>query len=125
LCVFNIATEFAPLHCEKALRIIFPFPPFTHIHNDFVFTSARSELHRYPRLSFSLITHDLLTSTNTFTMRTAAIAGALFAAIAAASDVHDLKKDTFEDFVKENDLVLAECTYLALSLRKALLTRFT
>lgn len=30
------------------------------------------------------------------------------AALAAASDVHDLTKDTFEDFVKENDLVLAE-----------------
>jgi protein disulfide-isomerase A1 len=42
-------------------------------------------------------------------MRTAAIAGALFAAVAAASDVHDLKKDTFDAFVKENDLVLAEC----------------
>jgi len=41
-------------------------------------------------------------------MRTATVAGALFAAIATASDVHDLKKDTFGDFVKENDLVLAE-----------------
>jgi len=30
------------------------------------------------------------------------------AALASASDVHDLKKDTFDDFVKENDLVLAE-----------------
>lgn len=44
-------------------------------------------------------------------MRTAAIAGALFAAIAAASDVHDLKKDTFEAFIQENDLVLAECMF--------------
>ena len=44
-------------------------------------------------------------------MRTAAIAGALFAAIAAASDVHDLKKDTFEAFIQENDLVLAECKF--------------
>jgi protein disulfide-isomerase A1 len=42
-------------------------------------------------------------------MRTATVAGALFAAIATASDVHDLKKDTFGEFVKENDLVLAEC----------------
>jgi protein disulfide-isomerase A1 len=42
-------------------------------------------------------------------MRTAAITAALFAAIAAASDVHDLKKDTFESFIKEHDLVLAEC----------------
>jgi hypothetical protein len=31
------------------------------------------------------------------------------AAIAAASDVVDLGKDTFEDFTKENSLVLAEC----------------
>ncbi len=30
------------------------------------------------------------------------------AAVAAASDVHDLKKDTFNDFIKEHDLVLAE-----------------
>jgi protein disulfide-isomerase A1 len=34
------------------------------------------------------------------------LAGA--AALAAASDVHDLKADTFRPFVKENDLVLAE-----------------
>lgn len=31
------------------------------------------------------------------------------AALAAASDVHDLTKDSFPDFVKDNDLVLAEC----------------
>jgi protein disulfide-isomerase A1 len=37
------------------------------------------------------------------------------AALAAASDVHDLTKDTFEDFVKENDLVLAECEYRQIS----------
>lgn len=30
------------------------------------------------------------------------------AAVAAASDVHDLKTDTFNDFIKNNDLVLAE-----------------
>ncbi|KAF2769403.1 protein disulfide isomerase [Teratosphaeria nubilosa] len=30
------------------------------------------------------------------------------AALAAASDVHDLNKETFEPFIKENDLVLAE-----------------
>lgn len=29
----------------------------------------------------------------------------------AASDVHDLTKDTFEPFVKEHDLVLAECMF--------------
>jgi len=41
-------------------------------------------------------------------MRTAAIAAGVFAAFAAASDVHDLKQDTFEPFIQENDLVLAE-----------------
>ena len=30
------------------------------------------------------------------------------AALARASDVHDLKKDTFDDFIKQHDLVLAE-----------------
>ena len=30
------------------------------------------------------------------------------AALAAASDVHDLKKDTFNEFIKEHNLVLAE-----------------
>ena len=30
------------------------------------------------------------------------------AAITSASDVHDLKKDTFEPFIKKHDLVLAE-----------------
>jgi len=31
------------------------------------------------------------------------------AAVASASDVTQLKKDTFDDFVKANDIVLAEC----------------
>jgi hypothetical protein len=43
------------------------------------------------------------------------------AALAAASDVHDLKKDTFKDFIKENDLVLAECAYPSSSLLPLLL----
>ena len=30
-------------------------------------------------------------------------------ALAADSDVHQLKKDTFNEFIKDNDLVLAEC----------------
>lgn len=34
-------------------------------------------------------------------------------AVAAASDVHELKKDTFKDFVKDHDLVLAECRWPA------------
>jgi len=34
---------------------------------------------------------------------------AVVAASAAASDVVDLGKDTFDDFVKDNNLVLAEC----------------
>jgi protein disulfide-isomerase A1 len=32
----------------------------------------------------------------------------LLASIALASDVHDLKKDTFKGFIEEHDLVLAE-----------------
>jgi protein disulfide-isomerase A1 len=36
---------------------------------------------------------------------------AVLAAVALASDVHELKKDTFKSFVQENDLVLAECKY--------------
>lgn len=35
----------------------------------------------------------------------------LLAAVALASDVHELTKDTFKGFVEENDLVLAECEY--------------
>lgn len=31
------------------------------------------------------------------------------AAVATASDVHDLKTDSFPGFIKENPLVLAEC----------------
>lgn len=43
------------------------------------------------------------------------VAFALLAAAAAVaasdeSDVTQLKRDTFEDFMKTNDLVLAECT---------------
>lgn len=41
-------------------------------------------------------------------------------ALASASDVHELKKDTFKDFVKDHDLILAECEFLThLSLRIA------
>lgn len=36
------------------------------------------------------------------------IAAAALAGLVAASDVHDLGKDTFNDFVSQNDLVLAE-----------------
>jgi protein disulfide-isomerase A1 len=39
--------------------------------------------------------------------------GLIGAAVASASDVSSLTKDTFTDFVTENDLVLAECEYLA------------
>lgn len=38
------------------------------------------------------------------------------AAVATASDVTQLKKDTFDEFVKENDIVLAECTLSPLML---------
>ena len=37
-----------------------------------------------------------------------AFAAAAMAALAAASDVHDLKQNNFKDFVAENPLVLAE-----------------
>lgn len=45
-----------------------------------------------------------------FIMRTFRFALGLVgaAAVASASDVHDLKKDTFTDFIKSHDLVLAE-----------------
>jgi len=43
----------------------------------------------------------------TFTTVAFGLLGA--AALASASDVEVLTKDTFKDFVKENDLVLAEC----------------
>jgi len=33
------------------------------------------------------------------------------AAVATASDVVQLKKDTFDEYVKANDLVLAECEF--------------
>jgi protein disulfide-isomerase A1 len=42
-------------------------------------------------------------------MRASILALTFGAVLAAASDVHDLKKDTFEPFIKEHDLVLAEC----------------
>jgi protein disulfide-isomerase A1 len=32
------------------------------------------------------------------------------AAVASASDVEQLKKDNFDEFIKSNDIVLAECT---------------
>lgn len=32
------------------------------------------------------------------------------AALVAASDVHDLKMETFKPFIEEHNLVLAECT---------------
>lgn len=42
------------------------------------------------------------------TFRSVAAAGLALAGLAAASDVHDLKTDDFKDFIKTNDLVLAE-----------------
>lgn len=44
-------------------------------------------------------------------MKPSLICAALFAAFVGASDVHDLKADTFKDFIKDHDLVLAECKY--------------
>ncbi|CAO2656177.1 Nn.00g049800.m01.CDS01 [Neocucurbitaria sp. VM-36] len=41
-------------------------------------------------------------------MKYSTICAAFFAAVAAASDVKQLNKDTFKSFIEENDLVLAE-----------------
>ena len=38
--------------------------------------------------------------------------GGILASVGLASDVHELKKDTFDSFVEDNDLVLAECRRL-------------
>lgn len=40
---------------------------------------------------------------------TAALVAALAAVVSAESDVKSLTKDTFNDFINSNDLVLAEC----------------
>jgi hypothetical protein len=45
---------------------------------------------------------------------------AALAAVASASDVEVLTKDTFPEFVKGNDLVLAECKYYILSAQRKL-----
>ncbi len=44
------------------------------------------------------------------TFKSLALGAAItFAGIASASDVSQLTGDTFPEFIKENDLVLAEC----------------
>jgi L-asparaginase/Glu-tRNA(Gln) amidotransferase subunit D len=43
------------------------------------------------------------------TMKYTTVCAAFFAAVAAASDVKQLKTDNFKSFIEENDLVLAEC----------------
>lgn len=42
---------------------------------------------------------------------TALAVGLATAVVVSASDVASLTKDTFPDFVKDNDLVLAECKH--------------
>jgi L-asparaginase/Glu-tRNA(Gln) amidotransferase subunit D len=42
-------------------------------------------------------------------MKYSTVCAAFFAAVAAASDVKQLKTDDFKSFIEENDLVLAEC----------------
>ena len=44
-------------------------------------------------------------------MKYTTVCAAFFAAVAAASDVKQLKTDNFKSFIEENDLVLAECKY--------------
>jgi hypothetical protein len=67
------------------------------------FLNSKGLLYLQPPQPFQVI---LFT---THKMKTSLIA-LLLAAVATASDVADLKKDTFDSFIKENDLVLAECT---------------
>lgn len=43
---------------------------------------------------------------------------ATFANAEGESDVHQLTKDTFDDFVKANDIVLAECELMLPHLRR-------
>jgi len=43
-------------------------------------------------------------------MRYNTLAFAGFTALAAATDVHDLTTESFEPFVNDHGLVLAECT---------------
>lgn len=45
-----------------------------------------------------------------------ALMGAMAAVATAESDVTQLTGETFNDFIKSNDLVLAECMSLSLSL---------
>jgi protein disulfide-isomerase A1 len=42
-------------------------------------------------------------------MRSSITLCSVLAAVALASDVHQLKKDDFKGFIEEHDLVLAEC----------------
>ena len=44
-------------------------------------------------------------------VRSWAACGLAFISAALASDVHDLKQDTFKDFVGQHDLVLAETAH--------------
>lgn len=62
--------------------------------------------------SLQLFTGDPFDTPKNTVMRNFAALGLLgAAALAVASDVHDLKTDTFKGFVEENDLVLAECKF--------------
>ena len=65
-------------------------------------TSLPSSLH--PKASLSFQNHTKVMRN----FRSVALGLVGAAAVASASDVHDLKKDTFTDFVKSHDLVLAE-----------------
>lgn len=42
-------------------------------------------------------------------MKYTTLCAAFFAAVATASDVQQLNKDSFKSFIEDNDLVLAEC----------------
>merc|ERR1712137_435690 len=52
--------------------------------------------------------HNSNSTFNHSTMKYTTVCAAFFAAVAAASDVKQLKTDNFKSFIEENDLVLAE-----------------
>lgn len=79
--------------------------------------NKRPTPHRFPPTStpfavqrtFNLSLLDTLCHTHHSTMKYSTVCAAFFAAVAAASDVKQLKTDNFKSFIEENDLVLAEC----------------
>lgn len=83
-------------------------------------TWNKSPLHRSPLLLLLYAVQRIINSPFLYTpqttfnhskMKYTTVCAAFFAAVAAASDVKQLKTDNFKSFIEENDLVLAECKY--------------